>query len=108
METSIELPTFADAQTLKLGVVGLEPPMDYTAANGKPAGFNTALSSALATKIKANIVLVPVAIDSCLAALSSGKIDALFLISNTVEPLKEDKSFAFTDAYYRSPLTLIV
>ena len=37
-----DLPHFDGARTIKIGVTGDVPPMDYVAANGKAAGFNIA------------------------------------------------------------------
>ena len=35
-----DLPHFDGARTIKIGVTGDLPPMDFVAANGKTAGFN--------------------------------------------------------------------
>ena len=38
-----DLPHFDGARTIKIGVTGDLPPMNFVAANGKAAGFNIAL-----------------------------------------------------------------
>ena len=73
-----ELPHFDGARTIKIGVTGDLPPMDFVAANGKAAGFNIALLTEIANRAQVNFELVQIETGSRPMALSSGKVDAVF------------------------------
>ena len=73
-----DLPHFDGAQTIKIGVTGDLPPMDFVAANGKAAGFNIALLTEIANRAQVNFELVQIETDARAMALSSGKVDAVF------------------------------
>ena len=73
-----ELPKFDGAKTIKVGVTGDVPPMDFVASNGKAAGFNIALLAEIANRAQVNIELVQVDTDARAMALSSGNVDAVF------------------------------
>ena len=72
------MPVIEGAQTLKVAVTGSLPPMDYVAADGSPAGFNTALLAEISNRIGKNIELVVVDSVGRAAALASGTVDAVF------------------------------
>ena len=74
----IELPHFDGAETLKVAVTGALPPMDYVAADGTPAGFNTAVLAEIANRTGKNIEIVVVDSLGRAAALASGTVDAVF------------------------------
>ena len=73
-----DLPRFDGAKTIKIGVTGDMPPMDFVAANGKAAGFNIALLTEIANRAQINIELVHIESGSRPMALSSAKVDAVF------------------------------
>ena len=73
-----DLPHFDGAKTIKIGVTGDLPPMDYVAANGKAAGFNIALLTEIANRAQVNFELVQIETCARAMALSSGKVDAVF------------------------------
>ena len=73
-----DLPHFDGAKTIKIGVTGDMPPMDFVASNGKAAGFNIALLTEIANRAQVNFELVQVDTDARAMALSSGKVDAVF------------------------------
>jgi ABC-type amino acid transport substrate-binding protein len=73
-----DLPHFEGAKTIKIGITGDVPPMDFVAANGKAAGFNIALLTEIANRAQVNIELVQIETGSRPMALSSGKVDAVF------------------------------
>ncbi|MBQ5660201.1 MAG: transporter substrate-binding domain-containing protein [Lachnospiraceae bacterium] len=52
-----DLPYFEGARTIKIGVTGDLPPMDFVAANGKAAGFNIALLTEIANRAQVNKTL---------------------------------------------------
>ena len=74
----IRMPVIDGAETIKVAVTGALPPMDYVAADGTPAGFNTALLAEISQRIGKNIELVVVDSVGRAAALASGTVDAVF------------------------------
>lgn len=79
-----DLPHFDGAKTIKVGVTGDMPPMDYVAANGKAAGFNVALLTEIAKRAQVNFELVQIESGARAIGLSSGKVDAVFWTRNSV------------------------
>ena len=77
---AIEIPKFDGADTIKIGVTGDLPPLDYINADGKPAGFNTALLSEVAKRLHKNVELVQIDSGARAAALSAGEIDVIFWV----------------------------
>jgi ABC-type amino acid transport substrate-binding protein len=75
---TVELPEIPGADTVKVAVTGALPPMDYVAADGSPAGFNTAVLAEISNRIGKNIELVVVDSVGRAAALASGAVDAVF------------------------------
>ena len=73
-----DLPHFDGAITIKVGVTGDMPPMDFVAANGKAAGFNIALLTEIANRAQVNFEIVQIESGSRAMALSSGKVDVVF------------------------------
>ncbi len=74
----IALPSIEGATTLRVGVSGDMPPMDYVAADGSPAGFNVAVLGRLSEEMGVNIRLVPMDGNSRALALYTDKIDLFF------------------------------
>lgn len=74
----IQMPVIEGAETIKVAVTGSLPPMDYVAADGSPAGFNTALLAEISQRMGKNIELVVVDSAGRAAALASGAVDAVF------------------------------
>ena len=75
---AVELPRFDGAETVKVAVTGALPPMDYVAADGTPAGFNTAVLAEIGQRTGKNIEIVVVDSLGRAAALASGTVDAVF------------------------------
>ena len=73
-----DLPHFDGAKTIKVGVTGDMPPMDFVASNGKAAGFNIALLTEIANRAQVNFELVQIETGARAMALSSNKVDAVF------------------------------
>ena len=73
-----DLPHFDGAKTIKIGVTGDLPPMDFVAANGKAAGFNIALLAEIANRAQVNFELIQIETGARAMALSSGKVDVVF------------------------------
>ena len=76
---AVEIPEIAGAEKIKVAVTGSLPPMDYVSADGKAAGFNTAVLAEISNRIGKSIEIVVV--DGSMAramALSSGAVDVVF------------------------------
>jgi ABC-type amino acid transport substrate-binding protein len=90
------LPTIEGAQTIKMGICGDEPPLDYIAANGTPGGFNVAVLKEISQRAQINIELVPVNGLARFAALQSGKIDAFLWYNATQSVYGETRTVSST------------
>ena len=76
----IEIPMTDGADTIKVGVTGDLPPLDYVSEDGTAAGFNTALLAEVAKRLGKNIEVVQIDSGARAAALSSQKIDVVFWV----------------------------
>ena len=101
-----ELPKFDGEKTIKIGVTGDIPPMDFVAANGKAAGFNIALLAEIANRAQVNIEIVQIESGARAMALSSNKVDAVFwtksatcTVCNATATEKIDGTIV-TESYY--------
>ena len=101
-----DLPHFDGAKTIKIGVTGDIPPMDFVASNGKAAGFNIALLTEIANRAQVNIELVQIESGARAMALSSNKVDAVFwtksatcTVCNATATEKIDGTIV-TESYY--------
>ena len=74
----IDMPKTDGAQTIKVGVTGDLPPLDFVNADGTPAGFNTALLAEIAKRIGKNIEIIDIDSGARAAALSGKQIDVVF------------------------------
>ena len=75
---SVTFEKFDGAETIKVAVTGDLPPIDYVAADGTPAGFNTAILAEIGRRLKVNIELMNVESGARAAALSSKRADVVF------------------------------
>lgn len=89
-----------EGKSYVVGVTGDLPPLDYVAADGKPAGFNVALMNAIAEAMNVSFTFVQVDADARLSALSSGKIDVIFWYGNVQGYTTEKEELLITDYYY--------
>lgn len=74
----VEFEHFDGADTIRVAVTGDLPPIDYVAADGTPAGFNTAVLAEIGAYLRKNIQLVGVETGARTAALASGRADVVF------------------------------
>ena len=74
----VEMEKIDGAETIRVAVTGALPPMDYVSADGRPAGFNTAVLAEIGKRIGKNVELVVVDSIGRATALSSGNVDAVF------------------------------
>ncbi len=104
-EPSIKaIPKIDGAKTLYVGVSGNYVPLDYIAADGKPAGFNVALLTEIGKIIHVNFELVSVDAQAKFAALGSKKIDVVFcqMYNQQISSLFKgsNNKIAMTKPYY--------
>lgn len=74
----VEMPVFDGAEKIRVAVTGDLPPMDYTAADDSPAGFNTALLAEISHRIGRNMELVPANNLSRAIMLANDQVDVVF------------------------------
>ena len=102
-----EMPTFDGADTIKIGVTGDLPPLDFVGADGKPAGFNTAVLAEISKRIGKNFKLIQIASAARAVALTSKKVDVVFWVVTPADDSNRPKNFdtpegvAVTNAYYQ-------
>ncbi|MBE8950400.1 MAG: transporter substrate-binding domain-containing protein [Quinella sp. 3Q1] len=75
---AIEIPMTDGAETIKVGVTGDLPPLDYVSADGKAAGFNTAMLAEVAKRSGKNIEVIDIDSGARATALTSKQIDVIF------------------------------
>ena len=81
-EKKVEIENIEGRETIRVGITGMLPPMDYIAADGTPAGFNTAVLAEIGRRIDKNIELVQIDNVGRAAALASGTVDVVFWTRN--------------------------
>ena len=74
----VKIESFSDAQTLRVAVTGDLPPLDILAADGTPAGFNSAVLAEIGRRLHVNIALMNIDAGARSAALASGRADVVF------------------------------
>ncbi|MBQ9390484.1 MAG: transporter substrate-binding domain-containing protein [Synergistaceae bacterium] len=74
----VEFAKFEGADTIRAAVTGDLPPIDFIAADGTPAGFNTAVLAEIGKYLGKNIELINVDAGARTAALASGRADVVF------------------------------
>lgn len=79
----VKFQDFPKAKTIKVAVTGDLPPIDFIAADGTPAGYNTAVLSEIGKRLKKNIRLISVDTGGRSAALASERADVVFWYRNT-------------------------
>lgn len=75
---AIEIPKIDGADTIKVGVTGDLPPLDYVSTDGNATGFNTALLAEVAKRLNKNIEIIDIDSGARAAALNADQIDVIF------------------------------
>lgn len=83
-----------EGDPIKIAVTGSLPPMDYVAADGSFAGFNTAVLAEIGRRLQKNIELVQVDSVGRALALSEGTVDVVFWTRGITESLKDDEELS--------------
>lgn len=75
---AVKFNKFPGANTIRAAVTGDLPPIDFIAADGTPAGFNTAVLAEIGRRLHVNIELTEIDAGARTAALASGRVDVVF------------------------------
>jgi ABC-type amino acid transport substrate-binding protein len=78
------------AKTIYVGVAGDYPPLDYIAADGRPAGFNVATLTEIGKILKINFEFVSIETQARFAALGSKKIDVIFCNVHSISKFSDE------------------
>lgn len=105
----ISFETFDGAETINVAITGDLPPLDFIGADGKPAGFNTAVLAELGKRLQKNTQVIQVDSASRAAALTSGQADIVFwaiVPVSEIIPANADKpdGIELTSPYYRGKI----
>ncbi|HPG30224.1 MAG TPA: transporter substrate-binding domain-containing protein [bacterium] len=104
--SNIDIPKIEGAKTYYVGVFGDYAPLDYIAADGKPAGYNTALLAEIGKLLNINFEFISLESQAKFPALFSKKIDVVFcqFYANKIASLFASEKFKFllTKPYYTS------
>lgn len=105
-----ELPIIDGANTIRVGVTGDYTPLDYIAADGRPAGYNVALLSEIAKILAINFEFVSLEAQAKFSALGSKKIDVVFCqtYNDELAPLFSDKTILSKPYYTGEELCILV
>lgn len=97
-----EFEAFDGAETVRVAVTGDLPPMDYTAEDGSPAGFNTALLSEIGKRLKVNIEIMNIESSARTISLTSGVADVIFwyLYGENYVVTDMDDGIQLSDPYF--------
>ena len=102
---------FPDAETVKIAVTGDMPPIDYVAADGTPAGFNTAMLAEIGRRLKVNVELVSINAGARAAALASGRADGVLWFRYDKQkktPRDVPAGVSLTEPYYTYDTSIYV
>lgn len=78
---TVEFRNFGNVdKKITVAITGDLPPIDYVAADGNPAGFNTAVLAEIAKRLKLNVEVINIDSAARSASLASGRCDAVFWI----------------------------
>jgi len=106
----VEIPMTDSAETIKVGVTGDLPPLDYVSTDGQPAGFNTAILSEIAKRLGRNVEIIDIESGARAAALNSKQIDVIFwaVVPNgdkVPNDIDKPDGVEFSEPYFKDDVT---
>lgn len=96
----------ASGETLRFATEGAYPPFNYADADNQLHGFDVDITQALCAQMKVECTLVAQDWEGIIPALMARKYDAV--VASMIDTPERRKKIAFTDHYYRTPLTVAV
>lgn len=110
---AVDLPHFDSEKTIKVAVTGDLPPFDFVSADGKPAGFNTAVLAEIGNRMSKNIELVQIDSGARAAALTSQQVDVVFwaiVPVSEIIPADSDKpdGIILSDPYFKDKIVHMI
>lgn len=100
---AIEFEQF-EGDPIKVAVTGSLPPMDYVAADGTPAGFNTAVLAEIGKRLGKNIELLQVDSVGRALALAQGNVDVVFWTRGMPERISNEDNPSMSKAEFETNL----
>ena len=93
-----------EGDPIKVAVTGSLPPMDYVAADGTPAGFNTAVLAEIGKRLGKNIELLQVDSVGRALALAQGNVDVVFWTRGMPERISNEDNPSMSKAEFETNL----
>lgn len=96
----------AQAETLKIATEGAYPPFNYVDSNNQLHGFDVDIANALCERMKVQCTIVAQDWEGIIPALLAKKYDAV--VASMIATDERKKKVAFSNHYYRTPLSVAV